>query len=85
MPGYEATSWFGLFATGGTPPEVVAKLNAETVRIFNDPAFRQRYLDAQPFEPIATSPEQFAEFIRADARKWGKVLRDANDANVRIE
>ena len=34
---------------------------------------------------IATSPEQFAEFIRADARNWGKVLRDANDANVRIE
>ena len=82
LPGFEATSWFGLFTTGGTPPEVVAKLNAETVRIFNDPAFRQRFLDPQLLEPIATSPGEFAEFIRADAQKWGKVLRDAN---VRIE
>ena len=82
LPGFEATSWFGLFTTGGTPPEVLAKLNAETVRIFNDPAFRQRYLDPQLLEPIATSPGEFAEFIRADAQKWGKVLRDAN---VRIE
>lgn len=78
LPGFEATSWFGLFATGGTPPEVVAKLNAETVRVFNDPAFRQRYLDPQLFEPIATSPEQFAGFIRAESQKWGKALREAN-------
>jgi tripartite-type tricarboxylate transporter receptor subunit TctC len=78
LPGFEATSWFGLFATGGTPPEVLAKLNAETVRVFTDPVFRQRYLEPQLLEPIATSPEQFAEFIRSDAQKWGKVLRDAN-------
>lgn len=78
LPGFEATSWFGLFATGGTPPEVVAKLNAETLRVFSDPAFRQRYLDPQLFEPIATSPQQFAEFIRAESHKWSKVLREAN-------
>jgi tripartite-type tricarboxylate transporter receptor subunit TctC len=78
LPGFEATSWFGLFATGGTPPEVVAKLNAETRRVFSEPAFRQRYLDPQLFEPIAASPEQFGEFIRAESLKWGKVLREAN-------
>jgi tripartite-type tricarboxylate transporter receptor subunit TctC len=78
LPGFEATSWFGMFAPGGTPPEVIAKLNAETVRAFNDPAFRQRYLDPQLFEAITTSPEQFAEFIRAESQKWSKVLREAN-------
>ena len=78
LPDFEATSWFGLFATGGTPPEVVAKLNAETLRVFNSPTFRQRYLDPQLFEPITTSPEQFAEFIRVESQKWSKVLREAN-------
>src|SRR5439155_21037238 len=41
LPGYEAGSWYGLAAPRGTPPEIVAKLNAETQRIFNDPAFRE--------------------------------------------
>jgi len=77
LPGYEATSWFGLFATGGTPREIVAKLNAETQRLFNDPAFREKLLAPQLFEPITSSPEQFAGFIRAEAQKWGKVARDA--------
>ena len=77
LPGYEATSWFGLFATGGTPREIVAKLNAETQRIFNDAAFREKILAPQLFEPITSSPEQFAEFVRVEALKWGKVVRDA--------
>ena len=77
LPGYEATSWFGLFVTGGTPREIVAKLNAETQHVFNDPAFREKILAPQLFEPITSSPEQFAEFIRTEAQKWGKVARDA--------
>ena len=82
LPGYEATSWFGLFATGGTPREIVAKLNTETQRIFNHPALREKLLAPQLFEPITSSPEQFAEFIRTEALKWGKVVRDAK---VRID
>lgn len=77
LPGYEATSWFGLFATGGTPRAIVAKLNAETQRVFNNPLFREKLLAPQLFEPITSSPEQFAEFIRTEAQKWGKVARDA--------
>lgn len=82
LPGYEAISWFGLFATGGTPREIVAKLNAETKRVFNDPAFQEKLLAPQFFEPITSSPEQFAEFIRTESLKWGKVVRDAK---VRVD
>ena len=82
LPGYEATSWFGLFATGGTPREIVAKLNTETQRVFNEPAFREKLLAPQLFEPITSSPEQFAEFIRTEALKWSKVVRDAK---VRVD
>jgi tripartite-type tricarboxylate transporter receptor subunit TctC len=77
LPGYEAISWFGLFSTGGTPREIVVKLNAETQRVFNDPLFREKILAPQLFEPITSSPEQFAEFVRTEAQKWGKVARDA--------
>ena len=77
LPGYEATSWFGLFVTGGTSRDIVVKLNAETQRFFNDPAFREKILAPQLFEPITGSPDQFSEFIRTEALKWSKVVRDA--------
>jgi len=77
LPGFEATSWFGMFAPGGTPRDIVAKLNAETQRILADPGFREKLLAPQMLEPMTGSPEQFAEFIRAEAVKWSKVVRDA--------
>jgi len=76
LPGYEATGWFGLFATGGTPREIVAKLNAETQRVLGDPAFREKILVPGLLEPITSSPEQFAQFVRVEAQRWGKVARD---------
>jgi tripartite-type tricarboxylate transporter receptor subunit TctC len=76
LPGYEAMGWFGLFATGGTPREIVAKLNAETRRVVGDPAFRERILAPGVLEPITSSPEQFAEFVRVEAQRWGMVARD---------
>ena len=78
VPGYEAVTWFGLFTTAGTPREVIGKINAEVQTLFADPAFRERVIVPNMFEPMASSPEQFAEFIRADTAKWSKVLRDAN-------
>lgn len=77
LAGFEATSWFGLFATGGTPREVIGRINAEVHRIFRDPAFREKVLVPYMFEPIASSPEQFAEFIRSERQKWGRVIREA--------
>ena len=77
LPGYEATAWFGLFAPAGLPPDVVSKLDKETIRIFNDPAFRARFLDPQMFESMAGPPEEFAAFIKTERDKWAKVIREA--------
>jgi tripartite-type tricarboxylate transporter receptor subunit TctC len=76
LPGYEAVTWFGLFATAGTPREIVMKLNAEVSKILADPDFREKFLAPQMFEPMASSPEEFADFIRAQTQKWAKVIHE---------
>src|SRR5262249_26067335 len=74
LPDYEATTWFGLFATAGTPRPIVTKINAEVAKILADPQFREKFLAPQMFEPMASSPEEFADYIRAQRRKWAKVI-----------
>jgi tripartite-type tricarboxylate transporter receptor subunit TctC len=78
LPGYEATTWFGLFAPKGTPPEIVTKLNAETAKMFNDPAFEEKFLKPQMFQPLVTSPKEFDTFIKAEIAKWSKVVHEAD-------
>jgi tripartite-type tricarboxylate transporter receptor subunit TctC len=82
LPGYEANAWFGLFAPAGTPRDIVMKIDQETVRIFNDPAFRARFLDPQMFESMAGAPEDFAAYIKAERAKWAKVI---NEAHIQVE
>jgi len=76
LPGYEATTWFGLFATAGTPREIVTKINAEVAKVLADPQFREKFLAPQMFEPMASSPEEFADYIKAQTRKWAKVIAE---------
>jgi tripartite-type tricarboxylate transporter receptor subunit TctC len=78
VPGFEAKSWFGLVAPAGTPAEIIKKINEDVIKVISDPAFAQQYLAAQGLEPITGTPEEFAAFIRAERKKWGKVVRDAN-------
>jgi len=78
LAGYEAGSWYGLAAPKGTPPEVIAKLNAQTREIFNDPAFQAKFLAPNFIFSIVSAPEAFAERIRSESAKWGKIIRDAN-------
>jgi tripartite-type tricarboxylate transporter receptor subunit TctC len=78
LTGYEAGSWYGLFAPAGTPSAIVEKINVETQRIFSDPAFRDRVLAPSFIYSIASSPEEFTARIRSDSAKWGKVIREAN-------
>jgi tripartite-type tricarboxylate transporter receptor subunit TctC len=82
LPDFEAASWFGLVAPSGTPPEIVAKINADVQRILSDASFKEKFLRPNRYEPIIGSPEQFGEFMRADALKWMKVI---NDANVKVD
>jgi tripartite-type tricarboxylate transporter receptor subunit TctC len=80
LPGFTAVVWFGLFAPTGTPREVVIKINAAVQRILADPGFRERIIVPNFYEPIAGSPEQFAEHIRADSERWRKVIQEAKIA-----
>jgi tripartite-type tricarboxylate transporter receptor subunit TctC len=82
LPGFEAVSWFGLFAPKATPNDVVIKLNREVGKIFGDPEFRRSFLDPQFLEPMPGSPDEFAAFIRRDERKWSQIVRTAG---VKIE
>ena len=82
LPDFEAGSWYGFAAPKGTPREIVDKLSAETQKIFNDPAFRDKYLAPAMTFSIASSPEKFAERINAELAKWGKVIKDAK---VKVE
>ena len=78
LPGYEATTWFGLFTTAGTPREVVLKINAEVQRLFSDEAFRKRFVEPLLYDVMTSSPDAFDAFIAAETKKWAKVIRDAN-------
>jgi tripartite-type tricarboxylate transporter receptor subunit TctC len=82
LPGYEAGSWYALAAPKGTPRDIVGKLNAETQRIFNDAQFREKILAPSFIYSIASPPEVFAERIRLETVKWGKIIREAN---VKVE
>ena len=82
VPGFEAVSWFGVWAPAGTPRDVVGRINADIQKVFADPDFRETFLDRAMLDPIAGSPDQFAEFIKAEAAKWSKVVKDAN---LRVE
>jgi len=78
VPGFEAKSWFGLVAPAGTPPEIIKKINEDVTKVISDPAFARQYLAAQGLVPITGTPEEFASFIQAETKRWGKVVKDAN-------
>ena len=73
----EADILTGLLVRAGTPREIVDRLHREIVKAMTEPGFRQRLLELG-FEPVANTPEQFAEWIVVEIAKWGKVIRDAN-------
>lgn len=81
LPGFEASSWYGVAAPGGTPKDIVAKLNQQVARIMNAPDARER-LANEGAEVVAGSAEDFAAFYRAEIGKWAKVIREAA---IRVE
>ena len=76
VPGYEATSWFGMFAPAGTPVPVLAKLNAAIVKVLAQPDVKKK-INEQGAEVYSETPEQFAAFIQAESVKWGKVVKES--------
>jgi tripartite-type tricarboxylate transporter receptor subunit TctC len=76
VPAYEASAWNGLLAPRGTPAAIVARLNAEAVRAVQAPEVKERMLRFGG-APVGSTPEEFAEFLRAERSKWGKLIREA--------
>ena len=76
VPGYEATSWFGMFAPAGTPAPVLAKLNTALVKVLNQAEVKKK-INEQGAETTSETPEQFAAFIKTESVKWGKVVQES--------
>jgi tripartite-type tricarboxylate transporter receptor subunit TctC len=78
VPGYEATVSFGLFAPARTPPEVIAKINADVQKIVGDPEFHSKFLERLVVQPVPGPRDEFAEYLRKDSARWAKVIKAAN-------
>ena len=75
LPGFEAESWVALLAPARTPAEIIARLNAETVRILAQPEMRER-LGEQGLEPVGSTPAEATRWIRTQLERWGRVIRE---------
>jgi tripartite-type tricarboxylate transporter receptor subunit TctC len=72
---FEAGAWFGVLAPAGTPKEITKRLNTEIVRILNSPAATDQL--SKIGDVVASTPEQFAAYIKAEREKYAKVIKDA--------
>ena len=76
VPGYDASSWFGVLVPAGTPREIITRLHDEIVKALNLPEVKAS-LQGQGANPVGNTPEQFAAHIRAEIAKWSKVVKDS--------
>lgn len=77
IPGVEDDTWIGIFLPAGTPPAIVQKLNAAVNQALQNADMREK-LSALAFEPVGGTPQQFADYVKAEIVKWGKVVRAGN-------
>jgi tripartite-type tricarboxylate transporter receptor subunit TctC len=73
VPGYEVTGWFGMLAPKGTPREIVARLNAVTIKVLRLPETRER-LSREGLDVVGSTPAEFATYLKAEADKWAKAV-----------
>jgi tripartite-type tricarboxylate transporter receptor subunit TctC len=81
VPGFDVSSWFGFFVPVKTPPEIIAKLNADTNAALAHASVKPRFDDLGA-TPRGTTPGQLAAFLKSEIDKWGPVIRDAR---IRVE
>jgi tripartite-type tricarboxylate transporter receptor subunit TctC len=74
VPGYAFTNWYGMLAPAGMPKASVAKVHAEIARILNLPELKER-LSAEGASVVASTPEQFAAFLRSEIAQYAKVVK----------
>ena len=77
VPDFDLTTWYGVWAPAGTPKDIVARMNAEIVRLVVMPDMKEK-LAGLGVEASAFTPEQFAAFNRTEYERWGRIVRAAN-------
>ena len=81
VPGYEYTTWYGIFAPTGTPVPIISKLNAEVVRVLADPQMTQRF-QSQGGDPTSSTPAQLTAYMKEETSRWTRVIKTAG---IKIE
>jgi tripartite-type tricarboxylate transporter receptor subunit TctC len=77
VPGYDAGVWYAFLAPAGTPKDIVAKLNTEILRAAAHPEFRA-VLERSAIEPVGSTPEELAKFMKTELVKWARVVKEAD-------
>lgn len=77
VPGFDVASWQAFYAPAGTPPAIVSRMNSELAKIIAQPDMRAK-MDGLGLDHAPNSPEQFAEFGRAEMAKWAKIVKDGS-------
>jgi tripartite-type tricarboxylate transporter receptor subunit TctC len=77
-PGFEADVWMAVMAPAKTPPEIIARLNAELVRIIRDPSLRATLWDRQWIDPVGSTPAEVTAVIQREGAKWARTVKAAN-------
>jgi tripartite-type tricarboxylate transporter receptor subunit TctC len=75
VPGFDATIWLGLLAPPNTPREIVDKLNAAITKVLSEPAAR-KLMSSAGVDVATSTPEQFAELLKTEYDRWGKVVKE---------
>jgi tripartite-type tricarboxylate transporter receptor subunit TctC len=76
VPGFDVTAWYGFFVPAKTPPNIVEKLHADTVKALADPVIRDR-LDQLGVGVIGSSPEELRVYLAAEMSKWSVIIKEA--------
>jgi len=74
VPGFDVTQWYGVLAPAKTPKPIIDRLHKEIAAALRQPDFVAR-MAVESFEPVASSPEQFGQYLRAEREKWGTLIK----------
>ncbi|MBN8965282.1 MAG: tripartite tricarboxylate transporter substrate binding protein [Rhizobiales bacterium] len=77
LPDWQASSWFGLMAPAGTPPDIIKRLQTETAKALRQPSM-QRFITESGIKLVGNTPDEFARLIVSERKKWGDVIKAAN-------
>jgi tripartite-type tricarboxylate transporter receptor subunit TctC len=76
IPGFEAVAWYSIVAPAGTPPEIVAKLNA-VINDYLNSRIGQEQFEALDMQPVGGTPDELRAFIASEVAKWGPIIKAA--------